>query len=278
MLKKRSKHTEKRMVSWQSLYLSCAETAPVIQSLRDTLTALDYTLYDPFGLIPGKAYPQAVRLFVAPAKDGWVQVIGAPDSRQLSEVSKVGLCLLLALDGADSRVEVYADGAQVAAESALSPHLRAGATEEKLRRVLSSPEFGGGREGVTADSIPLDILPEDVQAMAKGVSAKQAQKMFSRFSKRLLGDDQRQAAQEMLAGNTRDWDSAGGKRIRALADLLTLPSDWREPDFVTLRDAYQLHNRKRRNPNAALYPGDAEAMSKIPHALDFTPVYAGKMG
>ena len=86
----------------------------------------------------------------------------------------------------------------------------------------------------------------------------------------------RQAAQEMIAGNMPDWDSAGGKRIRALADLLTLPSDWREPDFVALRDAYQLHDRKRRNPNATLYPGDAEAMSKVPHALNFTPVYAGK--
>jgi hypothetical protein len=57
---------------------------------------------------------------------------------------------------------------------------------------------------------------------------------------------------------------------------LTIPSDWQEPDFVTLRDAYQLHERRRRNPNAPLYPGDAEAMEAVSDALDYIVLYAGK--
>ena len=31
---------------------------------------------------------------------------------------------------------------------------------------------------------------------------------------------------------------------------LTVPNDWREPDFTTLRDAHQLHLRRQRRPNA----------------------------
>jgi hypothetical protein len=59
-------------------------------------------------------------------------------------------------------------------------------------------------------------------------------------------------------------------------DCLRIP-DWRDPDFVTLRDAYALHKRRERSPNATLYPGDAEALAAVPDALTYTPVYAGKM-
>jgi hypothetical protein len=59
-------------------------------------------------------------------------------------------------------------------------------------------------------------------------------------------------------------------------NCLTIPLGWISPDFVALRDAYQLHERRRRNPNAMLYPGDAEAMAAVPNALDYAVVYAGK--
>ena len=58
-------------------------------------------------------------------------------------------------------------------------------------------------------------------------------------------------------------------------DCLNIP-DWRAPDFVTLRDAYALHKRRQRSPNATLYPGDAEALAAVPDALTYTPIYAGK--
>ena len=58
-------------------------------------------------------------------------------------------------------------------------------------------------------------------------------------------------------------------------DCLRIPN-WRDPDFVTLRDAYALHERRRRSPKATLYPGDAETLAAVPDALAYTPIYAGK--
>ncbi|MBL8157537.1 MAG: hypothetical protein JNM70_25480, partial [Anaerolineae bacterium] len=42
-----------------------------------------------------------------------------------------------------------------------------------------------------------------------------------------------------------------------------------------LRDAYQLHSRRQRNPNARAYPGDEAVMAAVPDALMYTPVYGG---
>jgi hypothetical protein len=104
---------------------------------------------------------------------------------------------------------------------------------------------------------------------------QQANKMFARLSGDLLkkaGGDANAAA---LLKNAVDWNSVGGQRLTAFMACLNVPEDWREPDFVTLRDAYQLHLRRQRLPNARLYPGDAEAMAKVLDALEYTPVYAG---
>ena len=48
-----------------------------------------------------------------------------------------------------------------------------------------------------------------------------------------------------------------------------------EPDFDSLRDAYPLHERRRRSPNARIYPGDEAIMAKVSDALLYTPVYGG---
>jgi hypothetical protein len=112
------------------------------------------------------------------------------------------------------------------------------------------------------------------------VDMGQAQKMFERLSAGLAqrsGNTGNEAAvQNLLQGNQPQWNSAGGAQIRKLLADLTIPSGWQEPDFVTLRDAYQLHQRRRRNPNAPLYPGDADAMEAVSDALDYITVYAGK--
>ena len=52
--------------------------------------------------------------------------------------------------------------------------------------------------------------------------------------------------------------------------------EWGNPDFVPLRDAYQVLSRLKRRPNATLYAGDQEAMDAVPNALEYRPVYAGK--
>jgi hypothetical protein len=84
------------------------------------------------------------------------------------------------------------------------------------------------------------------------------------------------AAQEMISPTPPDWNSPGGQRIRAVMQCLTVPDNWRDPDFVALRDAYQLRVRRQRKPDARLYPGDEEAMNRVPDALDYIPIYGGK--
>jgi hypothetical protein len=129
-------------------------------------------------------------------------------------------------------------------------------------------------------AVPLDNLPEDVRAMAGQVNPAQAQKMFERLSGTLMkkaspGGNAADEARMMLAGHAPDWNSVGGQRLRALMACLTVPDHWREPDFVTLRDAYQVAERRQRKPDARLYPGDAKAIHSVPNALDYTPVYGG---
>jgi hypothetical protein len=262
------------MTRWHSLYLCCADQSAVVSALHHTLATLDYQLFDPFGLIPGKTYPEAVRLFVAPPSGGWVRVIGVPDENLLPPLSQLGLCLSVGLDETEASIDGYADGKTVEREVALVPHLRPGCSESDLHRVLTQTY-----EATTGDDdLLLEMLPDDVQAMSGKVNKKQARRMFNRLSSNLMkkaGGDL-DSSRQFLGESAVNWNSAGGQRIRAVMACLNVLENWREPDFITLRDAYQLHARRRRNPKAMLYPGDAEAMDSVPDALDYTPVYGGK--
>lgn len=264
------------MSAWHSLFLPGAEAATVAASLRDSAAALGYAAFDSFGLIPGRSYPHAVRLFVGPPSGGWVRVIGAPDPRQLPTLSHIGPVLALGLDGGSASITLWQDGDEQDAE-AFAPWLRDGFSVDDIRRILDADDSGPRR----ADALPFDALPDDIQRMAGGVDSKQARSMFARLTKSTM---QRAGADAQTADNARallaageppDWTSGGGARISRLMGCLTVPNDWREPDFTTLRDAYQLHLRRQRRPNADLYPGDAEALAAVPNALDYTPVYAG---
>lgn len=245
------------MTSWCSLYLPC-DANPVIDTLAAALTALGYQAFNPFGLIPGKAYPQAVRLFVAPAKQGWTRVIGTPDPALLPPLSQIAPCLWLELDGADAHITAYQQGAEVTPEAAftLDP-----ACLDQPSSAAADANVGG---------VPLEALPDDVQALAQKVDLRQAGKLFDKMNadvaRKVSGDPGDLLRQP-------DWNSAGGQRIRALLTCLGLDQ---QPNFVTLRDAYALHERRRRSPNARLYPGDAEALAAVPDALTYTPIYAGK--
>src|SRR5436305_14681566 len=104
------------MTSWSSLYLPCADN--VVETLKDALKALGYHLYDPFGLIPGKAYPQVVRLFVAPAREGWTRIIGEPDADLLAPLSQIAPCLQIQLDGPNATIAAYENGSSVAPSEA----------------------------------------------------------------------------------------------------------------------------------------------------------------
>jgi hypothetical protein len=247
--------------------------------LQDALTTSGYTAFDPFALIPGKSYAQAVRLFVSPSSHGWLRLIGELDSSLLPALSQQALCLSIHLDQAAAAVALYAASAHIIElddlVTLLKPYLRAGTTADTLRNVLEGP--GESSVHVYHDAqLPVAALSDDLQSLAKQVDMKQANSMFARLSNQLMkkaGGDQEAAA---LLKSGADWESAGGKRIRALMACLNVPEDWRTPDFATLRDAYQLHLRRQRLPNARLYPGDAETLAQVPHALEYTPVYAGK--
>jgi hypothetical protein len=267
--------------SWTSLYLPCEDS--LVPALQESLTALGYTLYNPFGQTPGKAYTQSVRLFVAPPASGWTRVVGEPDARQISLLSRTCPCLSVALTGKDAYIEVYVNGEQADPRTAMIPYLRDGRSANDLQAALHSAVSLVEPEESTQPQMlvmPLDNLPEDVRDMAGQVNPGQSQKMFERLSGSLMkkvspGGSAADEARMMLAGNAPDWNSVGGRRIRALMACLTVPDDWREPDFVTLRDAYQVLARRQRKPDARLYPGDAEAMQRVPNALDYTPVYGG---
>jgi hypothetical protein len=267
--------------SWNSLFWPSSDAVTIAAHLRESLTALGYELFNPFGLIPGKAYAQAVRLFVAPALNGWVKVIGQPDERQLPQLSQHGLFLYLALNGAKATITAYQDGNVLNPASALQSYLKPRITPSDLRQALEDPliakispldsSFGG---------VPMEVLPDEVQSMARQVNPKQAQQLISRLGgdllKRTGGEEQAAAARALIDNHDQpDWNSHGGVQIRALMHCLDIPSNWREPEFITLRDAYQLHERKRRNPNARAYPGDDDVMALVPDALAFIPVYGG---
>lgn len=263
------------MVTWHSLYWPATEPEAVAASLRASALALGYAAFDPFGLIPGRSYPHAVRLFVGPLGGGWVRVVGAADARQLPELARLGPGLALALDGGSASITFWADGAPAEAD-VCAAWLRPGFALDDVTRILNAADDGPRR----VENLPLDVLPDDIQQMASGVDLKQARSMFTRLTgstlKRAGGEQSADAARALLAaGEPPDWTSGGGARISRLMGCLTVPNDWRTPDFTTLRDAYQLHLRRQRRPNADLYPGDAEAMAAVPNALDYIPVYAG---
>lgn len=256
------------MTTWCSLYLP--HTADLAKPLQTALQALGYERFNPFGLIPGRAYPQTVRLFVAPAAGSWTRVLASSDSplppELLPAVSQIVPCLWAELDGAAARIAAYAGGIAAPVDQAFA--LDAACIDQALKTPPASdaaPQLGG---------VALDALPDDVQALAQGINLKQAGKLFNRMSATLSNKTGADASAADLLRQP-DWNSPGAAQIRALMTCLNIPN-WREPDFVTLRDAYALHERRRRSPKATLYPGDAEALAAVPNALDYTPVYAGK--
>ncbi len=263
------------MTAWTSLYLISDDAQSTATQLLGLLQNHDYKPYDPFGTVPGRSYPHPVKTFVAPAVDGWVRVLGDyPLLAKLSE-SHFVLHVALAVDAVD--ISVFVDGAQHPTPAdALEAHLRPGKTRADLEHALSTPDIVV-IDPEKPDGLPMDVLPDDVQQLAGDVDGGQANKMFQRLTGQLLGGSaDADAARGLLAQGGPNWNSAAGARLITLMELLTVPENWRQPSFEALRDAYSLHNRRMRRPNARLYPGDAEAMAAVPDALNYIPVYAGK--
>jgi hypothetical protein len=268
--------------TWHSLYLPTADAPAVAAALVDTLQQHGYQRYDPFA--GGSGTPPGLKVFirhyVAPAVDGWVRVLGDPDPVVFSDLSSRWTLLHGWLSDSDSGIEVYENRAAV--PDGLSAYLRSGKTDNDLKRALQ------GAVPTAADR-PASILPDDVQQLAQDyrVNPQQANRMIDRLTGQLFGKLDRQSGGEASAmqaqaralamgGNRPDWNSAAGQRLKALASVLTLPANWREPDFIAVRDAYQAARMLRRNPNARLMPDEQAALKALPNALVYEAVYMGR--
>ncbi|MCK6579684.1 MAG: hypothetical protein L6Q98_16445 [Anaerolineae bacterium] len=232
------------MSNWCSIFCATEDRDSVMAAVRAWLAANGCVLYDPFSVIPGASYPVAVKLFVSPTAQGagsaWVRLILAEPVAGLAE----------ALQG-------------------VAP------------AVLFDLAGGSAAGGATLAGVDLAALSGDAQAMASRVDMKQAGAMANRLigslGKRLgASDADAAAARALLAAAQIDWSGAAGSRLIAEAFRLGLPASWQTPDFTTLRDAYAVHKRLERSPNARLYPGDAEARDAVPDALTYTPIFGGK--
>lgn len=275
---------------WNSLYCPSEDVGAIAHALQDSLISLGYQPYNPFGIVPGKSYAQTVRLFVAPPNGGWTRIIGAPDEGQFAALSKITACLYIQLNGTEATIAAYANGTGADVTDTFAAYLREGVTIDQVSQLLTVAAndeplpgnvipFSLYEAPTTQTTLPFTVLPDDVQSLAGKVDKGAAEKMFNRLTgtlmKKVGGDAD--GARALIAGEgSPDWNSNDGQRIQALMNLLNLPRQWREPDFVALRDAYALHERRRRNPNAHLYPGDETTMAKVPDALTYLPVYGGR--
>jgi hypothetical protein len=266
---------------WHNLYFRSNEQPSIAAALTEVLQQHGYQPYDPF---PGGSgtpigVTTFVKLFVAPPVDCWVRVLGEPDLDCLGDLSTGRSVLHAWLTDTDSGIALYQDGSIDA--QGLSAYLRSGKTENDLKRAQL-----GTIITVTKDS---DIVPDAISQLARdhNVNAAQANKMMDRMTSTLFGKLDRSSSGEASAmqaqaralatgaGKT-NWNSAAGQRLQALAGVIALPGNWRDPDFTDLREAYQAARMLKKNAKARLLPDEQAALNRLPNALDYEAVYMAK--
>ncbi len=279
--------------TWYSLYWPATDSAPITAAFEAVLAGQGYQPFDPFpgGTGTPPALREAVKLFVAPPREGWVQVLGQPPDSCLPDIGqRAGLPALYAwLTEQDSGVALFRDGQRLDDLDALEPYLRPGTSLDQLRQAAAGKV---AVPVVESDTPPVAILgaealPPDVRRLAqeKGVDSKHANKLVEKLGGRLFGKlskqpgesgaEQDQARALLMGGGKDMWNSLNGQRLRAIASILNLPDHWRDPTWEDVRDAYQVFRLRQRSPRMALMPGDKEAMHAVPDALDYRPVYWG---
>jgi hypothetical protein len=271
-------------MSWHSLYFRAGEAQAVAGMLLDALRRHGYQGYDPFaggtGTPPGLTV--FVKHFVAPASDGWVRVLGAPDPDSLIDLSRALPFLHAWLTNDDGSIDAYHDGALD--PDGLAACLRPGHSADDLVQA----QHGAAPPAAHHDEIA-SVLPGEIQQLARDhrVNPEQADRVIDRLTTRLFGRLDRASGGEASAmqaqaralatgANRLDWESQAARRLKALAGVLALPSNWREPDFETVREAYQVARLLRRNPHSQLMPDEQAALKIVPNALDYQAVYVGK--
>jgi hypothetical protein len=265
------------MTHWQSLFLWSEQPQPIIEAVQQYLEAQVYLLYKPFARLPGMAYPITLKMFVSPIQNDCVRVLIEGDELDdlAAYLSQKNDCLAVSLDGRMAFLHFFRNGELCDLARGLADYAKAD-SHSLLAAVLQAeghnlPAINQGKIG----DVPLDMLPDDLQAMAKQVNAKQANQLFQKIAQKFIAAVGQYDAQTLLQ-NQADWDSPGGQYIRAVMACLQIPENWREPDFATLRTAYAVQSRQQYDSHMPLLPGDEQSLQAVPNALDYVPVYGGK--
>jgi len=278
--------------AWRTLYAAVADQSVAINALVRALEVNGYAIYDAYGSAFPPAYTRAVRTFVSPPIGGWTRILGEFDEALLPALSG-GFAVIDAQllpadepDNIEANLTVWLEGERLTDRAAVEarteapwvPMIAQGMRLLADRR--SEPRSDVPNAKPTGSFVPREVLPGCARGLFDTLNPEQAGSLFERMTSSLagrLGKAQMEAARGLLQPRAIDWTS-GRPAIMAetLAALVGDQTGWRDPDFVSLRDAYQLHVRRRDRPNAPLYPGDAEALAAVPNALAYAPVYAGK--
>jgi len=267
------------MTRWHSLFSLSNEN--IADRIDGFLQNHAYQRYDPFGEFPGMAYPQTLKIFIAPAQSGWVRVLfeGNPEEADAlaADCSADGICLSVALDAQSAFFHVYINGNLVDLETGLPPYIQTG-HEEAFHHTLKASSFDlpSINDTPQVGTIPIDDLPADLQALTHQVKPQDSANLFQRMSRQFLQSVGPQNMRDLF--ETRpDWDSQGGQYIRSLMTCL-LPAgiNWRTPDFATLRSVYTILSRKLYRNNLSFLPGDEDLIATVPDALHYQPIYGGK--
>ena len=266
------------MTRWHSLYLLSSNQDAIAQHIEAHLITVGFLLYTPFGRFPGMSYPSTLKTFVAPAHANWVRVLldcTPQDAEALAQsLSAKTTCLSTSLDGRIAKVRVYQDGLL---QNNIAEALQAYTLNDcDLNGMMDTGVYDlPSIDDVHIGDVAIHDLPPDIQQMAGQVSGRRADVLFKQLSKRFLKTVGMFDARTLL-DHQADWNSQGGQFLRALMGCLIPDASWRTPDFATLRSAYSLQTRRQFDPNTALLPGDDQALTAIPDALDYIPVYGGK--
>ncbi|MBX3084845.1 MAG: hypothetical protein KF716_24635 [Anaerolineae bacterium] len=269
--------------AWQRLFIPNSDQGEVVTALTAAYIERGFKRFDPFpggtGTPPG--LKETFRHFVTPAQEGWVMVIGTT-----SADFSLPMPYLRGWIDADGGWEAYRDGTLDPA--GLTTYLKAGKSRADVEAIQGRPMLG-----VVDTAQANSTLPPDVQKLAqeRGVNADQANKMIGRLTSQLFGKMDRQSGGEASAMQQQaqaalskamsgpakvDWNAAPARQLIALSAVLTIPTEWRAPEFEALREAYQVARRLERNPKAALLPDEKEALAAVPNAGAYQPVYVGK--
>lgn len=252
---------------WISLYVPGAEPTSLAALVESALTSAGAQKYDPFGTMPGLSFPRAVKLFIAPKAADWTRLIVSPDCVLEPVVTAASLDAPLAAGFISSDLVpalTFYRGGQLIDAPAISAYVTdAGGFAAHLKQLKTGASSIGG--------VSSGVLPADLRAMSGSLPTRQVERMMNSMTGAISKGD-RAGAQAAL--QSVDWESGAGQWMRTALSYLGL-NNAVQPDYTTVSTAYRTAKRLARNPNATLYPGDAEARSAVPDALDYLPVFYG---